>query len=91
MCFSDFSGQRVREGRLNQAMIEKVLKTLITKQSTFAPVGVENHDDDGNSCSCCSICGEIVFQGVLEVPPEEQWVVHNSWGPIYMINELILE
>ena len=51
MCFSDFSGQRVREGRLNQAMSEKVLKTLITKQSTFAPVGVENHDDDGNSWS----------------------------------------
>ena len=34
---------------------------------------------------------EIVFQGVLEFAPEEQWVVHNSWGPIYMINELVLE
>ena len=34
---------------------------------------------------------EIAFQGVLEVLPDEQWVVHNSWGPIYMINEIILE
>ena len=49
----------------------------------------------------CGICGEfvafvencreIVFQVVLEFAPEEQWVVHNSWGPIYMINELVLE
>ena len=34
---------------------------------------------------------EMEFQGVLEVLPDEQWVVHNSWGPIYMINEIILK
>ena len=58
-------------------------------------MGVENHNDNGNSSYVLWHLwriGKLNFsRGVLEFSPEEQWVVHNSWVPIYMINELMLD